>query len=276
LQNNGGPTETIALQATSPAVAAVPLAYCNIMTDQRGASRPAPGSTACDIGAYEYGSMVTSPSQITSMTSTVIANDSLPLMPDSIFNCFSQAQFVLSGNGVITPVYWPTACFFSVLGYAPNMDSTYVYNWEQSFVLSQEPPAVADDYLASGWDAHCANCFPQYSQTANYTYVYVPPKPTATATPAPTAAPTPAPIGGATCSGVTCGTIYGQQAACYMVNGAPECCSNGLCLPTTPISPTPAPTGKPTAIPTATPSTVTYQVTCPSTVVLTLPAGCTQ
>ena len=85
LQNNGGPTETIALQATSPAVAAVPRAYCTVTTDQRGAPRPAPGYTACDIGAFEYGGVVPSPSRITSMTLTVVGDDGLPPMPDSVF-----------------------------------------------------------------------------------------------------------------------------------------------------------------------------------------------
>lgn len=63
LNNNGGPTETIALLPTSPAVLAVPTSptnYCTevdgmtaITTDQRGDPRPAPGQTACDIGAFE-------------------------------------------------------------------------------------------------------------------------------------------------------------------------------------------------------------------------------
>ena len=85
LQNNGGPTETIALQATSPAVETVPLADCTVTTDQRGAPRPAPGYTACDIGAFEYGGVVPSPSRITSMTLTVVGDDGLPPMPDSVF-----------------------------------------------------------------------------------------------------------------------------------------------------------------------------------------------
>jgi Right handed beta helix region len=52
LQNNGGPTETIALLSTSPAIAAIPVGDCP-STDQRGDRRPAPGQTACDIGAFE-------------------------------------------------------------------------------------------------------------------------------------------------------------------------------------------------------------------------------
>jgi hypothetical protein len=58
LQNNGGPTNTIALLSTSPAVDGVPVADCTltdgitaVATDQRGVTRPQ--GPACDIGAFE-------------------------------------------------------------------------------------------------------------------------------------------------------------------------------------------------------------------------------
>lgn len=61
LQNNGGPTKTVALLSTSPAVNAIPVSptnYCTLVdgttpvsTDQRGVSRPQ--GPACDIGAFE-------------------------------------------------------------------------------------------------------------------------------------------------------------------------------------------------------------------------------
>jgi YVTN family beta-propeller protein len=60
LQSNGGPTQTIALLATSPAVDAIPVSPINhctdvvgnpVTTDQRGVSRPQ--GPACDIGAFE-------------------------------------------------------------------------------------------------------------------------------------------------------------------------------------------------------------------------------
>lgn len=57
LQNNGGPTQTIALLPTSSAVNAVPVSACTdtvgnkISTDQRGVKRPQ--GSGCDIGAYE-------------------------------------------------------------------------------------------------------------------------------------------------------------------------------------------------------------------------------
>jgi predicted outer membrane repeat protein len=60
LTDNGGPTETIALQSTSPAIDAIPVADCTdqsanaITTDQRGEGRPDYGEAFCDIGAFEY------------------------------------------------------------------------------------------------------------------------------------------------------------------------------------------------------------------------------
>jgi hypothetical protein len=62
LANNGGPTETIALDSESPAIDAIPFADCTdqasppkrIITDQRGALRPDAGELLCDIGAYEF------------------------------------------------------------------------------------------------------------------------------------------------------------------------------------------------------------------------------
>jgi len=51
LAENGGPTETMALRSTSPAIDSANGAACPA-TDQRGVSRPQ--GSGCDIGAYEY------------------------------------------------------------------------------------------------------------------------------------------------------------------------------------------------------------------------------
>ncbi len=51
LQNNGGPTQTIALEPDSPAVDKIPVGSSCPATDQRGVSRPQ--GPACDIGAFE-------------------------------------------------------------------------------------------------------------------------------------------------------------------------------------------------------------------------------
>jgi hypothetical protein len=58
LGTNGGPTQTVALQAGSPAINAGDQAACAaapvVGLDQRGYARPGTGATSCSIGAFEY------------------------------------------------------------------------------------------------------------------------------------------------------------------------------------------------------------------------------
>ena len=60
LADNGGPTQTIALQAGSAAIDAGDPEVCAAPPvnglDQRGYTRPGEGYAKCSIGAYEYGS----------------------------------------------------------------------------------------------------------------------------------------------------------------------------------------------------------------------------
>lgn len=59
LQNNGGPTQTIAIRANSPAINVIGIRNCTtpdgkrVFTDQRLLSRPTLPLKRCDIGAYE-------------------------------------------------------------------------------------------------------------------------------------------------------------------------------------------------------------------------------
>jgi predicted outer membrane repeat protein len=61
LQDNGGPTQTIALQADSPAINAGDESVCAAApvngVDQRGYVRPGANAISCSIGAYEYNSV---------------------------------------------------------------------------------------------------------------------------------------------------------------------------------------------------------------------------
>jgi CSLREA domain-containing protein len=78
LQNNGGPTQTHALLAGSPAIDAGGNDCPPPLTDQRGTSRPLDGNhdgvSRCDIGAYELNpSETTTTTTSTSTSTTTIA-----------------------------------------------------------------------------------------------------------------------------------------------------------------------------------------------------------
>ncbi|MFI5398766.1 MAG: TolC family protein [Candidatus Binatia bacterium] len=83
LQNNGGPTQTIALQAGSPAVNAGNESVCAAPPvnnlDQRGYVRPGNGATSCSIGAYEYNSVPVSP---TTCTGDCNGSDTVTIGPE--------------------------------------------------------------------------------------------------------------------------------------------------------------------------------------------------
>ncbi len=88
LANNGGPTETIALLTSSPALAQVPAPDCPA-TDQRGDARGVP----CDIGAYEAGQV--SPQAI-AFTSIIPTNAAVSGSPYTV-----TATGGASGNPVL-------------------------------------------------------------------------------------------------------------------------------------------------------------------------------
>ncbi len=67
LANNGGATQTRALNLSSPAIGAV-MGTCAVMVDQRGVARP---GTSCDIGAYETMTATPTPTLTDTPTETV-------------------------------------------------------------------------------------------------------------------------------------------------------------------------------------------------------------
>ncbi len=96
LKANGGPTQTIALLASSPAVNAIPLSpvnYCTdtngnpVTTDQRGTTRPQ--GSACDIGAYELSQAQTGQ---TSQTITFTQPAPASASYSSTFNVAAQSS----------------------------------------------------------------------------------------------------------------------------------------------------------------------------------------
>ncbi len=77
LQNNGGPTQTIALLSTSPAIDTIPTANCPA-TDQRGNARPDNGESTCDMGAYEFSDPVDNDLGLSNMPSNITTNATSP------------------------------------------------------------------------------------------------------------------------------------------------------------------------------------------------------
>jgi hypothetical protein len=74
LANNGGPTQTMALQQSSPAIDTIPAANCPT-TDQRGFLRPDDSETTCDMGAYESGAQLPDTDlALTNMPSNITTN----------------------------------------------------------------------------------------------------------------------------------------------------------------------------------------------------------
>ncbi len=82
LQNNGGPTETIALLASSAAVDGGDDGVCSLPPvdglDQRGVTRPGAGHTHCSIGAYEF---VFAPTPTATPTNTLTPTATPTLTP---------------------------------------------------------------------------------------------------------------------------------------------------------------------------------------------------
>jgi hypothetical protein len=91
LADNGGPTLSMALLPGSPAIDAGNTSLAPA-TDQRGFPRPA--GLAADIGAFEYGSVVLWPPQVSTSPATDVSTNSAAL------------------NGTVNPIGWPTTAWF--------------------------------------------------------------------------------------------------------------------------------------------------------------------
>jgi hypothetical protein len=153
LANNGGPTQTIALRTTSPAVDAIPLSPTNnctavdgttpISTDQRGITRPQ-GSN-CDTGAFEL-----------VQTSLTISINNIPA--SAVFGGTFKPTYAYTGDGRASVTSGtPTVC--SVMGPRVNfvasgtctltahasagMTSPAVDGSPQSFVIAQATTTIS-------------------------------------------------------------------------------------------------------------------------------------
>src|SRR5215212_1348882 len=128
LTDNGGPTETMALLAPSPAIDAGDLRTCST-TDQRGVTRPQ--GDACDIGAFEVALI-----NVFSVTNTNDSGDG------------SLRQAILDANAMPNSSNGPDEIHFNIPSESVNTISP------ASALPTITEPVVIDGYTQSGASAN--------------------------------------------------------------------------------------------------------------------------
>src|SRR6202041_257981 len=105
ITSNGGPTDTFALKADSPAVDAIPFSHDCPGTDQRLYIRPAPMNAGgkCDTGAFELGG--TAPAATPTATGT---HSATPTRTPTA-TATGSATATATRTATITPTQTPTA-----------------------------------------------------------------------------------------------------------------------------------------------------------------------
>jgi hypothetical protein len=110
LADNGGPTETQALVASSPAVDAVPAAKCPTKVDQRGEPRPDNGKSVCDVGAFELQDPPVAPA-ITNVAAATFQVD-------------KPGDFTVTATGLPAPALSATGALPGGVSFVDNGDGT--------------------------------------------------------------------------------------------------------------------------------------------------------
>jgi chitodextrinase len=129
IASNGGPTQTMALPAGSPAVDAIPAATvgCTGSTDQRGTARPQ--GKGCDVGAYELiaGSGDNQPPTTpTGLAATSVTANSVSLQWNQSTDNVGVTGYTIYRNGTaVGTTGGPAATSFTDVTVAPS--TTYKY-----------------------------------------------------------------------------------------------------------------------------------------------------
>ncbi len=244
LANYSGPTNTQALQSTSPAIDAVPTASCldldgssMLVTDQRGVTRPQ--GIACDIGAFEVRQSAFSVS--VNGSGTVSASDPTPPISGGIASCTSSGgancSAVYSGDPTsqVTLTATPTVGY-SFTGWGGDCSGTSTCNLMTDQPHSATATFAITTYTVTPSAGANGTISPNTPQTVNYNG-------TTTFTVTPNTGYT-ASVGG-TCGGSLVGTTYTTNAittnctvvASFAINTytvTPSAGANGTISPNTP------------------------------------------
>ena len=109
LEDNGGPTQTLALQAGSAAINAGDNAICAAppasSLDQRGFVRPGPFAANCSIGAYEFNSGVACGARLCAFPQICLSGQCVALTPT-----FTSPPATPTSTATPTPTSMPIPC----------------------------------------------------------------------------------------------------------------------------------------------------------------------
>jgi CSLREA domain-containing protein len=204
LENNGGPTETIALESPSVAIDQIPLTLCTdangdpLTTDQRGYGRPAPApqQSLCDIGAYEFGAVPTptptpSPTPTPTPTPRPTPTPTPTPTPGPVTITSPAAGSTVSGVVTVacTNPYGPANLYIdgTFVGY-------YTYSWNTAKFTNGSHYLLCNGYRNGSMIGSAAEHVTVSNGAPTPTPKPTPtPTPTATPTPRPTPTPTPTP-----------------------------------------------------------------------------------
>ncbi len=153
LLDNGGPTKTQALPASSPAVDAVPAAQCPTKVDQRGEPRPDNGKGVCDVGAFELQDPPVAPAIISAAAATfqigkaanfTLTATGLPLPDLSLAGALpSGVSFTDHGDGSASLSGVPVAGTGGTYPIAIKASNGALPDAQQSFTLTVQAPPTA-------------------------------------------------------------------------------------------------------------------------------------
>ena len=167
-QNNGGPTQTIALQPNSPAIDAIPIAHQCPATDQRGDPRPDPegSASACDVGAFESTlTAAATPTATATATQTTTPTATSTSTPTATVTATPTATATVTATPTPTPTPVAATILISPATLAfgrHRVGSTIEKSVKVSAKKSNRLPVLIEGISVSGgdyaWDALSSSC----------------------------------------------------------------------------------------------------------------------
>ena len=203
LANNGGPTQTFALLANSPAIDAGSDTLCT-STDQRGISRPQ--GAHCDIGAFEFVGVPTTSTFTPTLTPTFTptdtptftptASDTPTFIPTDTPTYTPTASDTPTFTPTDTPTFTPTASDSPTFTpadtptYTPTASDTPIFT-PTNTATNTDTPTFTPTYTPTALTPTSTRTLtPTFTSTSTRTFTPTVSKPTNTPTRTPTCSPT--------------------------------------------------------------------------------------